>query len=196
MHLRLSLFILEEIIMSSTNIVDITCKPWNKGKFVGQKAPLKICEIWSIRTRLQITNRVRDLALFNLAIDSKLRSCDLVKLHVKDIAHGSQISKRVIFMQQKTKSLVQFEITKQTRESILQWIRHAGLSMDDYLFKSRVKLKGHISTRQYARIVKSWVKEIGLDPSDYGTHSMRRTKSNYYIQADEKFTSRSTIVGT
>ena len=150
--------------------------PWNKGKLIGQKPPLKLKEIWAIRIRLQLANRTRELALFNLAIDSKLRSCDLVKLHVRDISHGNSIAKRAMIMQQKTKQPVQFEITEQTRESISQWVASANLSSNDYLFKSRFSNSPHISTRQYARIVKSWVESIGLDPNDYGTHSMRRTK--------------------
>ena len=150
--------------------------PWNKGKLIGQKPPLKLKEIWAIRIRLQLANRTRELALFNLAIDSKLRSCDLVKLHVRDISHGNSIARRAMIMQQKTKQPVQFEITEQTRESISQWVASANLSSNDYLFKSRFSDSPHISTRQYARIVKSWVESIGLDPNDYGTHSMRRTK--------------------
>ena len=152
--------------------------PWNKDKLVGQKPPLKLQEVWTIRIRLQIANRIRDLALFNLAIDSKLRSCDLVTLRVRDIAHGSSISKRAMVMQQKTKQPVQFEITERSRNAIGNWINHANLSNDDYLFKSRFKASPHISTRQYARIVGSWISEIGLDPVDYGTHSLRRTKAS------------------
>ena len=86
--------------------------PWNKGKLVGQKPPLKLKEIWSIRIRLQIDKRHRDLALFNLALDSKLRACDLVKIRVSDVSHGGGVSSRAIVMQQKTKTPVQFEITK------------------------------------------------------------------------------------
>ena len=152
--------------------------PWNKGKLVGQKPPLKLKEIWAIRVRLQISDRIRDLALFNLAIDSKLRSCDLVKIRVRDISHGTTISSRAMVMQQKTHRPVQFEITEQTRDSILNWIEHAGLSSQDYLFKSRFRSSPHISTRQYARIIENWVSEIGLDPTEYGTHSMRRTKAS------------------
>ena len=151
--------------------------PWNKNKLVGQKAPLKLHEIWSIRIRLELSNNIRNLALFNIAIDSKLRSCDLVKIRVRDIAHGSQIEKRAMVMQQKTGQPVRFEITKKTRKSLSSWIKHAELTSDDYLFKSRINNSNHISTRQYARIVKSWVGEIGLDPIAYGTHSMRRTKA-------------------
>jgi integrase len=152
--------------------------PWNKGKQVGQKPPLKLKEIWTIRIRLQLAGNIRDLALFNLAIDSKLRSCDLVKIRVKDIANGKTVSSRAIVMQQKTNRPVQFEIMEQTRESILNWIDFAGLGYSDYLFKSRFKSSVHISTRQYARIVESWVAKIGLDPASYGTHSMRRTKAS------------------
>ncbi len=151
--------------------------PWNKGKLVGQKPPLKLKEIWAIRIRLQIANRIRDLALFNLAIDSKLRSCDLVKLRIRDVTHGNTVSKRAMVMQQKTQQPVQFEITEQTRNSISNWITHAKLNTDGYLFKSRFKHSPHLSTRQYARIVASWVSLIGLDPAAYGTHSLRRTKA-------------------
>ena len=151
--------------------------PWNKGKLIGQKKPLKLKEVWAIRTRLQLSKRVRDLALFNLAIDSKLRSCDLVKLMVKDISHGSTIAKRAIVMQQKTHHPVQFEITEQTQKSLKAWIKQENLKSNDYLFKSRYRSSPHITTRQYARILEGWIKEIGLDPADYGTHSIRRTKA-------------------
>ena len=151
--------------------------PWNKGKLVGQKPPLKLREIWAIRIRLQIADRVRDLALFNLAIDSKLRSCDLVRLRVRDIANGTQVVERAMIMQQKTQQPVKFEITEQTRESLSRWIEYARLQNEDYLFKSRFRASLHISTRQYARIVASWIAEIGLDPTVYGTHSLRRSKA-------------------
>ena len=152
--------------------------PWNKGKIIGQKAPLKLKDIWAIRIRLQMDNRLRDLALFNLAIDSKLRGCDLVKLRLSDIAHGGQIARRAIVLQQKTQRPVQFELTDQTRESVSRWVEYARLHASDYLFKSRIKRSAHITTRQYARIVDSWVAGIGLDPTAYGTHSLRRTKAS------------------
>ena len=155
-----------------------TRKPWNKGKLTGQKPPLKLKEIWAIRIRLQISKRVRDLALFNLALDSKLRSCDLVKIRVRDVTHGATVSRRAMVMQQKTGQPVQFEITEQTRDSISNWINHAELMSDDYLFKSRNRVSSHLSTRQYARRVDAWVRDIGLDPAEYGTHSMRRTKAS------------------
>jgi len=149
---------------------------WNKGKLIGQKPPLKIQEIWAIRIRLEIANNLRDLALFNLAIDSKLRSCDLVKLQIKDITHGADILKRAMVMQQKNLQPVQFEITQKTRKSLSIWIEYKHLHNNNFLFPSRSKIDSHISTRQYARIVKSWVSMIGLSPNDYGTHTMRRTK--------------------
>lgn len=151
-------------------------EPWNKSKLVGQKAPLKIKEIWAIRIRLELSHRIRDLALFNLAIDSKLRGCDLVKLKIRDISHGNQITARAIVTQQKTGLPVHFEITEQKRNSLYAWIKHAQLSLEDYLFPSRVHDSPHLSTRQYARIVNAWVEEIGLDSANYGTHTMRRTK--------------------
>jgi integrase len=151
--------------------------PWNKGRLVGQKLPLKLREIWAIRIRLQLSEHLRDLALFNLAIDSKLRGCDLVSLRVKDIAQGRSVFYRAIVMQRKTGRPVQFEITEQTRQSVLAWMERRQLAGSAYLFPSRVSDSPHLSTRQYARIVTSWVKSIGLDATVYGTHSMRRTKA-------------------
>jgi integrase len=151
--------------------------PWNKGKLVGQKHPLKLKEIWEIRIRLQLAGDQRGLALFNLAIDSKLRGCDLVKLKVSDVFQGSRVQSRAIIMQQKTHCPVQFEITEHTRTALQDWIKIANLKSDHYLFTSRLHCSQHLSTRQYGRIVEKWVKSIGLDPAGYGTHSMRRTKA-------------------
>ena len=150
--------------------------PWNKGKLVGQKAPLKLKEIWAIRVRLQVYRRTRELALFDLGIDSKLRACDLLKLKVRDVCHGERIAVRAIVVQQKTSRPVQFEITELTRTALTDWIRLSGLASENFLFPSRVRASPHLSIRQYARIVDSWVEEIGLDPAAYGTHSIRRTK--------------------
>jgi integrase len=151
--------------------------PWNKGKLVGQKPPLKLKEIWAIRIRLQLGHRTRELALFNLAIDSKLRGCDLVGLHVHDVVQGSRIASRAIVMQKKTQRPVQFEITEQTRDAVAAWIAAAHRKPEQYLFPSRVSESPHVSTRQYSRIVGSWMGSIGLDPATYGTHSLRRTKA-------------------
>lgn len=155
-----------------------THRPWNKGKLVGQKAPLRLRDIWAIRVRLQIAEKSRDLALFNLAIDSKLRACDLTKLRVRDVAHGEHVSSRAIVMQQKTHHPVQFEITEQTRMALEAWMHQAHLRSEDCLFPSRLHGSVHLSTRQYARIVKAWVTAIGLDPALYGTHTLRRTKAS------------------
>ena len=150
---------------------------WNKGKLVGQKPPLKPKDIWAIRYQLQNAHQVRDLAMFNLALDSKLRGCDLVKLHVRDIMHGSQILPRAMVVQQKTQRPVQFELTEPTRVAVASWIEKAQLKPEQCLFRSRISNSPHVSTRQYARIVHQWVAAIGLDPTVYGTHTMRRTKA-------------------
>jgi len=158
---------------SSTN----PCEPWNKGKLMGQKLPLTMQEIWSIRLRLQNIGNLRDLALFNLAIDSKLRACDLLSLCVSDVASGKDVQSRAIIRQKKTKRPVRFEITARTRNSLQDWIEAAELCESAFLFPSRLRDSRHLSLRQYARVVESWVSSIGLDPTAYGTHSMRRTKA-------------------
>ncbi len=151
-------------------------EPWNKGKLIGQKAPFKLKEVWAIRVWLQLEHRTRELAFFDLGLDSKLRACDLVKLRVRDICQGDRIAPRAIVMQQKTSRPVQFEITEQTRSAAADWMKLRNLHSADYLFPSRAHKSLHLGTRQYARIVNGWVKHIGLDPCAYGTHSMRRTK--------------------
>lgn len=162
------------------NPSDVTAphRPWNKGRLIGQKPPLKLKEIWSIRIRLQIANNVRELAMFNTAIDSKLRACDLVSLRVDDVYTGGHVRSRTMVMQQKTGHPVQFEITEPTRDSLVAWIRAKGLRSGDPLFPSRKDRSRPMGTRQYARLVDRWVAMIGLDPCDYGTHSMRRTKAS------------------
>jgi integrase len=117
------------------------------------------------------------LAIFNLAIDSKLRSCDLVKLKVRNVCHGNGIAPRAMILQQKTQQPVQFEITEQTRVALKNWVSHKQLRPEYFLFPSRINNLNHISTRQYARIVHKWIEMIGLDTSLYGTHSLRRTKA-------------------
>jgi len=153
-------------------------EPWNKGKIIGQRPPLKQQEIWTIRTRLNmLPGSKRHLAMFNLAIDSKLRGCDLLGLKVKDIFNGSDVLRRAMTVQRKTSSPVQFEITRETRKSLKNWIRAKGLCTESYLFPSSIKKDHHLSTRQYLRIVKRWVSLAGLDPKTYATHTMRRTKA-------------------
>jgi integrase len=151
--------------------------PWNKGKVVGRKAPLKLRDIWAIRVRLQLRRESRELALFNLAIDSKLRACDLVALRVRDVRHGVAIAARATVVQRKTSQPVCFEISDQTRQAVAAWLDGLSVAGDAYLFPSRLRRSLHLSTRQYARIVHRWVSEIGLDSSAYGTHSLRRTKA-------------------
>ena len=154
-----------------------TRQPWNKGKLVGQKAPLTQQQIWSIRMRLESAGNLRNLALFNLAIDSKLRACDLLSLKVSDIANGLTVQSRGKIIQQKTGRPVRFELTKRTRESVRAWIEVRNLSAAGHLFPSRLRASQRLSTRQYSRLMKDWVRSIGLDPARYGTHSMRRTKA-------------------
>ena len=162
--------------MENCNSVETTTVPWNKGKLVGQKPPLKLKEIWAIRIRLELSNHQRDLALFNLAIDSKLRGCDLVSLRVRDVANGDHVLPRAMILQRKTQQPVQFEIMEPTRDSIAAWISHARLTSAQFLFPSRRRDSPHLTTRQYGRVVDSWITGIGLDSSVYGTHSLRRTK--------------------
>lgn len=149
---------------------------WNKGKLIGQKPPLRPKDVWAIRIHLQNAHAVRDLALFNLAIDSKLRGCDLVSLRVRDVTHGNQVLPRALVVQQKTQRPVQFELTEPTRSAVGAWLEKACLRPEQCLFPSRLSAYPHISTRQYARMVHQWAAAAGLDPTIYGTHSMRRTK--------------------
>ena len=152
-------------------------EPLNKRKIVWQKAPFELKAIWALRVRLQLEHRVRELALFNLGIDSKLRGSDLFSLKVRDVCHGGQVVTGAIVMQHKTQRRVQFEITLATREALPAWIDQAELKSEDFLFPSRLRDSPHRGTRQYARILGQWVLELGLDRADYGTHSMRGTKA-------------------
>jgi len=149
---------------------------WNKGRIVGQKSPLLPMHVWAIRVRLEIADNHRDLALFNLAIDSKLRGCDLVTLKVVDVFAASQVKERASVIQSKTQKPVRFEITDGTRKSLARWMSEPLMIGSEFLWPGRFHERLHISTRQYARLVRDWVKSIGLEPSAYGTHSMRRTK--------------------
>ncbi|MFC0400366.1 tyrosine-type recombinase/integrase [Paraburkholderia rhizosphaerae] len=145
--------------MKSENVAVADRVPWNKGKLTGQKSPLKLREIRAIRTRLQMASNVRELAMFNLAIDSKLRACDLTRLRVQDVRHGSHVASRAT-------------------DSLEAWIEARALKAADFLFPSRIHTSPHLSTRQYARLVHRWVASIGLDDTAYGTHTMRRTKAS------------------
>ena len=149
---------------------------WNRGRIIGQKRPLLPKHVWAIRVRLELAGAVRDLALFNMAVDSKLRGCDLVRLKVTDVFAAGAVKERASILQSKTQSPVRFEITEGTRKSLADWISHPVMTGHEYLWPGRFHDRPHISTRQYARLLKEWVKSIGFEPSAYGTHSMRRTK--------------------
>ncbi|PBB89364.1 integrase [Mesorhizobium sp. WSM3864] len=153
-------------------------RAWNAGKKVGTKRPLKPRQIWAIRFFLDRERRLRDRALFDLAIDSKLRGCDLVKIKIGTLVLGSEIRTRAMVVQKKTGRPVQFELMSDARSSLLGWLERRGGTVDDYAFPSRIDPKRHMSTRQYARLVDEWVVAIGLRPQVYGTHSLRRTKAS------------------
>jgi integrase len=151
-------------------------RPWNQGLLVGPKLALKPKQVWAIRFHLKREGRLRDLALFDLAVDSKLRGCDLVQLRVGDLFGGGVVRSRALVTQQKTGRPVQFEVTPGTRDSVLAWLRERGGRSDEHLFPSR-RFEGRcITTRQYARLLQQWLVEVGIEPSAYGTHSLRRTK--------------------
>jgi integrase len=163
--------------VNKTNAVRPRCIPWNKGKLIGPKPPLQPKHVWAIRTRLQIAGRTRDLALFNLAIDSKLRGCDLVRVKVEDIApHGYAVDRATV-RQNKTGRPVRFEITEQTRQAIDEYLAVSRSSAGEFLFQVRRSNSRCLSTRQYARLLSGWIASIGLDPALFGTHSLRRTKA-------------------
>ena len=151
--------------------------PWNKGKLTGAKPPLRPKHVWSIRTKLQIEGRTRDLAMFNLAIDSKLRGCDVVAVKVDDVAPGGYAVDRATVRQKKTGQPVRFEITEHARQAIDDYLRTTGKKPGEFLFSGRRGAGRSISTRQYARLVSEWIASIGLDPHLFGTHSLRRTKA-------------------
>ena len=143
---------------------------------VGPKAPLKAKHIWEIRTRLKMATKLRDLALFNVAIDSKLRGCDVVKLRIADVMAGGAIRLRSTVVQQKTGRPVPFELTDPTREALVDWLKIRRAVGCDWVFPSRLHAGEHLTTRQYARLVDEWVEMAGLDSTAFGTHSLRRTK--------------------
>ncbi|TIP10711.1 tyrosine-type recombinase/integrase [Mesorhizobium sp.] len=156
---------------------------WNTGKKVGTKRPFTQKQIWAIRFFLDRERRVRDRALFDLAIDSKLRGCDLIKIRIRDVVAGPEIRNGAIVVQQKTGRPVQFEITRDVRASLLTWLERRGGTVEDYAFPSRIDHRNHMSTRQYARLVDEWVTAIGLRSEEYGTHSLRRTKASMIYKA-------------
>jgi len=151
--------------------------PWNKGKLIGARPPLLPKHVWSIRTRLLLEGRTRDLAMFNLAIDSKLRGCDIVALKVEDVAPNGYAIDRATVRQRKTGRPVKFELTDQTRQAVDGYLKAAGKEPGEFLFTSRRGNGQCMTTRQYARLLSEWVSSIGLDSKLFGTHSLRRTKA-------------------
>jgi integrase len=151
-------------------------RPWNVGKFVGAKRPLTPKQVWKVRFHLEREQNLRDLALFDLAIDSKLRGCDVVAIRIGDVVGSGKVKARAMVVQKKTGRPVQFELTEPARNSLTNWLERRGGTLADYAFPNRVDPEGHLSTRQYARLVDEWITAIGLRPEDYGTHSLRRTK--------------------
>jgi len=162
--------------MRQPDMFRVPKKPWNAGRIIGPKAPLKPKHIWAIRQQLKTSGRCRDLAMFNCALDAKLRACDLVKLTVSDVAPGGVLRARSTVIQQKTGRPVPFEITEPAREALAAWLAVRGRRADDWLFPSRSRFGDHVTTRQYARLVDRWVQLVDLEPAAYGTHSLRRTK--------------------
>lgn len=156
---------------------------WNAGKTVGTKRPLTQKQIWAVRFFLDREARLRDRALFDLAIDSKLRGCELVKIKIGDLLAGADMRTRAIVIQQKTGRPVQFELTADVRASLVAWLQHRGGAADDHVFPSRVDHTGHLSTRQYARLLDEWVEAVGLRRAEYGTHSLRRTRASMIYRA-------------
>ena len=151
--------------------------PWNKGKLIGARPPLRPKHVWSIRTRLLVEGRIRDLALFNLAIDSKLRGCDVVAIKVEDVAPNGYTMDRATVRQKKTRRPVKFELTDQTRQAVDDYLKAAGKNPGEFLFTGRRGFGQCKTTRQYSRLLSEWIASIGLDPKLFGTHSLRRTKA-------------------
>ena len=163
--------------------VDGERRVWNAGRKIGAKRALKPQQVWAIRFWLDRERRLRDRALFDFAIDSKLRGCDIVKVRIRDLVSGGRVRSRAIVVQQKTSQPVQFELLEPARASMLAWLERRGGSGDDFVFPSRVDHAEHLSTRQYARLVDEWVTGIGLRREEYGTHSLRRTKASIIYKA-------------
>ena len=151
--------------------------PWNKGKLTGPKPPLRPKHVWSIQTKLLIEGRSRDLAMFNLAIDSKLRGCDVVAIRVEDVAAGGYTADRATVRQKKTGRPVRFELSEQTRQAVDDYLGATGKRPGEFLFTGRRGPDRSMTTRQYARLVSDWIGGVGLDPRLFGTHSLRRTKA-------------------
>jgi integrase len=182
----------DEVIATSTPQKRV---PWNKGRLTGAKPPLRPKHVWAIRTKLQIEGRVRDLAMFNLAIDSKLRGCDVVAIRVEDIAASGYTGDRATIRQKKTGRPVRFELSEQTRQAIDDYLKASNKRPGEFLFTGRRGPQTYMTTRQYARLVSEWIGSAGLDARLFGTHSLRRTKATL-IPANRKSQGRSASAWT
>ena len=160
---------------SSEELPSSQCNP-RKGKQVGPKRPFTSGHVWETRQYLKLKGRIRDLALFNLGIDSKLRACDLLDIQVSDISSGTTVFQQATIVQKKTEVPVTFEIGEATRMSVQAWIEKAKLASGDFLWRSRNGKSRRLSMSQYSRIIKQFAKVVGADPTTYATHSIRRTK--------------------
>jgi integrase len=169
--------------------------PWNKGKLIGAKPPLRPKHVWSIRTRLLVEGRTRDLAMFNLAIDSKLRGCDVVALKVEDVAPNGYAIDRATIRQKKTGRPVKFELTDQTREAIDDYLRVTNRRVGEFLFTGRSGVGRCMTPRQYARLISGWIASIGLDPKLFGTHSLRRTKATLIYRRTDNLRAVQLLLG-
>jgi integrase len=152
-------------------------EPWNKGKLIGQKPPLRPKHVWSIRTRLQMRDGRETWQRSIWQSTSKQRGCDIVALRVEDVAPSGYAVDRATVRQKKTGRPVRFELTEQTRQAVDDYIKAAGKKPGEFLFSGRGDRNRCMTTRQYARLVSIWVATIGLDPHFFGTHSLRRTKA-------------------
>ena len=169
--------------------------PWNKGKLTGAKPPLRPKHVWSIRTKLQIEGRARDLAMFNLAIDSKLRGCDVVAIRVEDVAAGGYTADRATVRQKKTGRPVRFELSEQTRQAVDDYLKATGKRPGEFLFTGRRGPDRNMTTRQYARLVSEWIGSVGLDPRLFGTHSLRRTKATLIYRRTDNLRAVQLLLG-
>lgn len=181
--------------MAQLDLFKTTRQSWNRGRVVGAKPALKPKHVWAIRQQLKTAGHQRDLAMFNCAIDAKLRGCDLVKLRISDVAPGGSLRARATVIQQKTGRPVPFEITEPTRESLAAWLTQRGRRADNWLFPSRSQAGAHITTRHYARLVGQWVGMIDLEPSGFGTHSLRRTKVSLVYKKTGNLRARQLLLG-
>ena len=163
--------------------------PWNKGKLIGAKPPLRQKHVWAIRTMLQVERSTRDLAMFNLAIDSKLRGCDVVAIRIDDVAPNGYAIDRATVRQRKTGRPVRFELTEHTRQAIDDYLKVSHKKSGEFLFTTS-KSGRSMTPRQYGRLVSDWFVGVGLDPHLYGTHSLRRTKATLYLPPHREFARR------